>query len=294
MPEVQINSIVVGVDGSPTSLRAVTWAAQLAARMSVPLDVLAAYGAPLTLEVFAGFSTRFSQQVHDNARAHLDEGLAAARAAVPGLEPGERFVDRPAARALMEASATDRLLVVGRHGANTRRVGNLGSVTDQVINHAHGPVVVVPPQDAMDEVSSHRIVVGTDASFNSVAALWSAFEVARATSRPLTVLHCWGFDYVWMGTPIPIGDADLADLRDRSEQALHAVADPIAQRYPEVDVEWVLEQANPSQTLMDVANSAGLLVVGRRGHGGFPALLLGSTSRALTQSAPCPVMVIPS
>ncbi|MBK7720862.1 MAG: universal stress protein [Austwickia sp.] len=293
MTEVHVNSIVVGVDGSPTSQRAVRWAAYLADRWSVPLEVLAAYGAPLTLEVFAGFSTRYSQQVHDAARAHLDEGLAAAGEAAPGLTLVERFVDRPPARALLEAGAADRLLVIGKHGANRHRLGNLGSVTDQVVTHAHGPVVVIPADEA-PALAGKRIVVGSDASPHSVAALWFALEVARAAGSPLTVLHGWGFDYLWMGAPVAIEQRDIEELRDRSQEALKAVAGPIVARYPEVEVDWVLERNTPADALRAAGESAGLIVVGRRGHGGFQALLLGSTSRALTHAAPCPVAVIPS
>lgn len=290
MSGVEIASIVVGVDGSTTSLRAVTWAAEMAAALSVPLDVLAAYGAPLTLEIFATFSPAYREQVHDAGRAHLDAGLEAARAAAPGVELGERYVDRPPVRALLEAGAADRLLVLGRHGAGGGRLANLGSVTDQVVTHAHGPVVVVPA----DPVTQGRIVVGVDASPHSASALWFAFEVARTTGRPVSLIHSWGYDTMWLDAPVGVEPEDLIDVHARAEQAIHAVADPILTHFAGLDVDWVMERNTPARSLMDAAGTASLLVVGRRGHGGFPALLLGSTSRALTHAAPCPVAVIPS
>jgi nucleotide-binding universal stress UspA family protein len=45
--------------------------------------------------------------------------------------------------------------------------------------------------------------------------------------------------------------------------------------------------------LIDAADGATLLVVGRRGHGGVVGLLLGSVARACTEHAPCPVVVVP-
>lgn len=290
MPGVEISSIVVGVDGSATALRAVSWAASLAEKLAIPIDVLSAYGAPLSLDIFTGFSRSFTQRVEGSARTHLEAGLDAARAAAPGVSVGGRFVDRPPARAMLEAGAADRLLVVGRHGVGGGRLSKLGSVTDQVVTHAQGPVVVVPPEP----VTGDRIVVGVDASAQSVSALWFAFAMAQATDRPLSLVHSWGFDTTWLAAPIGIEPEDLIDLREHTERTVHAEADPIARHYPDVPTEWVLERNTPAQSLMEAAENATMMVVGRRGYGGFPALLLGSTSRALTHAAPCPVAVIAS
>jgi nucleotide-binding universal stress UspA family protein len=45
--------------------------------------------------------------------------------------------------------------------------------------------------------------------------------------------------------------------------------------------------------LIEAADGALLLVVGRRGHGGLVGLLLGSVARACTEHANCPVVVVP-
>ena len=52
-------------------------------------------------------------------------------------------------------------------------------------------------------------------------------------------------------------------------------------------------EGHPAQVLIDAADGATLLVVGRRGHGGVVGLLLGSVARACTEHAPCPVVVVP-
>jgi nucleotide-binding universal stress UspA family protein len=51
----------------------------------------------------------------------------------------------------------------------------------------------------------------------------------------------------------------------------------------------------PAEVLMSVAAEAGavLIVVGNRGIGGFRALLMGGTCRALIDHAPCPVATVP-
>jgi nucleotide-binding universal stress UspA family protein len=52
-------------------------------------------------------------------------------------------------------------------------------------------------------------------------------------------------------------------------------------------------RGHPTQTLLDAAADADLLVVGSRGHSTFAGLLLGSVSQHCVQHAPCPVVVVP-
>jgi nucleotide-binding universal stress UspA family protein len=55
-----------------------------------------------------------------------------------------------------------------------------------------------------------------------------------------------------------------------------------------------VKQGSASQALLKAAEDADLLVVGRRGHGGFIGLLIGSTAEQVAHHAPCPVVVVPS
>uniref|UniRef100_UPI0037365BBE universal stress protein n=1 Tax=Corynebacterium sp. TaxID=1720 RepID=UPI0037365BBE len=53
-----------------------------------------------------------------------------------------------------------------------------------------------------------------------------------------------------------------------------------------------ISRDRPVRTLVEQSEGAQLLVTGSHGRGGFRGMLLGSTSRALLQSAPCPMMVV--
>ena len=64
------------------------------------------------------------------------------------------------------------------------------------------------------------------------------------------------------------------------------------EKYPEVQVKKVIARDRPVRALSEASEGAQLLVVGSHGRGGFKGMLLGSTSRALLQSAPCPMMVV--
>jgi nucleotide-binding universal stress UspA family protein len=58
------------------------------------------------------------------------------------------------------------------------------------------------------------------------------------------------------------------------------------------NVESRLVQGHPRNTLIEASRDADMLVVGRRGHGGFGGLLLGSVSSAMVAHAHCPVLVV--
>ncbi|MEU0529969.1 universal stress protein [Amycolatopsis tolypomycina] len=60
----------------------------------------------------------------------------------------------------------------------------------------------------------------------------------------------------------------------------------------DVDVEQVVVHAHPRKELVDRSGGAQLVVLGDRGRGGFPGLLLGSTGQALLHHAACPVHLV--
>jgi nucleotide-binding universal stress UspA family protein len=61
---------------------------------------------------------------------------------------------------------------------------------------------------------------------------------------------------------------------------------------PDVDVTTVVASRPPALALLSESEDAQLLVVGSRGHGGFPTLALGSVSHQCLQHAACSVAVV--
>ena len=57
-------------------------------------------------------------------------------------------------------------------------------------------------------------------------------------------------------------------------------------------VKKVITRDRPVRALAEQSEGSQLLVVGSHGRGGFKGMLIGSTSRALLQSAPSPLMVV--
>jgi nucleotide-binding universal stress UspA family protein len=63
------------------------------------------------------------------------------------------------------------------------------------------------------------------------------------------------------------------------------------EKYPDVDVRVEVAEGQAARELVEVSRTAGLLVVGTRGHGGLAGMLLGSVSHAVLRHAHCPVVV---
>ncbi|MEO3779672.1 universal stress protein [Micromonospora sp. B11E3] len=128
--------VVVGVDGSDAALLALGFAVERAAGYGVPLRVLRAWEPAAEGGADPDAATAAE-------RAALDGPLARWREAFPHLEiAAEAVPGRPAA-VLMEASRDARLVVVGSRGRGGLRGMLLGSVGQQLIQHARCPVAVV-------------------------------------------------------------------------------------------------------------------------------------------------------
>ena len=141
--------IIVGVDGSGHSQRALEWAIKEAAVRHVPLTVLTVH--PSIVGYFGGVVTtpqdlEQTEQVQMAVRAETDKVMTALEDPHPELVK-IRAVHGFPVEELINASKEADLVVLGSRGVGgfTRMV--LGSTAGQVVQHAHCPVTIVPPED---------------------------------------------------------------------------------------------------------------------------------------------------
>ena len=135
--------IVVGVDGSGCSLRALQWAVDEARRRDATLDVVHAWHLPNAgvYPYFAGYMDL--DLFESDGRQILDGALADAKVdSAVQVEP--ILVQAGAARALLDNAKGADLLVVGSRGRGGFAALLLGSVSHQVALHAPCPVVIIP------------------------------------------------------------------------------------------------------------------------------------------------------
>jgi nucleotide-binding universal stress UspA family protein len=137
--------IVVGVDGSPASVRALQWALEQAEVRGADVEAVVAWDIPTTYGF--GPTVREGEDLAEAARASLAAAVEKVSATHPSV-PVQQLVLRghPAAVLVGEAKDAD-LLVVGSRGHGGFVGALLGSVSQHCVHHATGPVVVVRGAD---------------------------------------------------------------------------------------------------------------------------------------------------
>jgi nucleotide-binding universal stress UspA family protein len=137
------------------------------------------------------------------------------------------------------------------------------------------------------------IVVGVDGSGHSRKALERAAAEAAAHGAPLTVLTIHQAVRDVYGSVSHYQDD--AALTDKAKEAAQAETDqvlgPLGSRPASVTVTAV--HGLPADELIKASQGADMLVLGRRGMGGFAKLMQGSVTSQVTHHAECPVLVVP-
>jgi len=130
--------IVVGIDGSPESLKATAWAAEQARATGGTLELLIVWARPMSYGlplVVGGYNPeQEAQDVVDKAASGIE---------LPAPRLRTSVVNGASAMVLVERSRTADLLVVGSRGHGGFAELLLGSVSDHCVHHASCPVVVV-------------------------------------------------------------------------------------------------------------------------------------------------------
>jgi nucleotide-binding universal stress UspA family protein len=124
------------------------------------------------------------------------------------------------------------------------------------------------------------VVVGTDGSPGARPALAFAVGAAALRDVPLVAVCALSDATGVLGTARTI-EADFITAMGKA----HA-------DQPEVLVQKRVDQGGPRSALLAAASQSQLLVVGARGRGGLPEMMLGSVSLAVLHHAPCPVTVV--
>jgi nucleotide-binding universal stress UspA family protein len=137
------------------------------------------------------------------------------------------------------------------------------------------------------------IVVGVDGSGHSRKALERAAAEAAAHHAPLTVLVIHQAVRDVYGSPSHYPED--AALTEKAKEAAQAETDQVlaAAGAQPASVTVTAVHGLPADELVKASQGADMLVLGRRGLGGFARLLMGSVTSQVAQHAHCAVLIVP-
>ncbi|GAA2377976.1 universal stress protein [Streptomyces carpaticus] len=274
--------IVVGIDGSESSLRAADWAVDAADRRGRALRM-----------VYASFWEQFEVMSPSVGLSRPEGGmmarnvLAAAQQRAsqrrPAVKVSVEVLTQPPIPALLEEAGSASMIVVGSRGRGQLAGLLLGTVGLGVAARATCPVVVVRGAEPAREGYFQRVLVGIK-DVDRPAAVAFAFEEADARQCELRAVHAW------------LSPAEGGTGRQTERTAADVLArslTPGKERHPDVRVVERPQSGVQRSALLTAAETADLLVLGAHRRATPVGLHLGLTSHALLQHAACPVAVVP-
>ncbi|HSU37458.1 MAG TPA: universal stress protein [Propionibacteriaceae bacterium] len=267
--------IAVGVDGSAQSAGTVQYAVDLAAERHGRLLVVTALRVPYgPADLVAGALD------HAQHAAAARIRLAMSQVQVPPWMPVDELVtEGDPARVLAEVDASADVLVIGRHHAEFLSLLFAQPVASAVVVSAVRPVIVVPPGWDRRPFGNSPIVVALDGETAADAVLDFAF--AEAEFRKTSV---WALHVVSNGLDEAGFDAERANLAEILAGHL--------QDHPDIRVRMRLVPDDPTEQIVRLSTTAGLVVVGEphRIRGGPRAR---SIARTVLDRTRCPLAIVP-
>ncbi|MFI2347579.1 universal stress protein [Streptomyces sp. NPDC019443] len=284
--------LVVGVDGSESSLRAVDWAADEAALHGVPLRLV---NASLWERYEGAAFDEGPDRPSERVMAENIVGSAAERARLrdPDLKILTDILPDDTVTALLSEGRNASALVTGSRGRSGLAEMLLGSVSLAVAARADCPVFVIRGSHATQSITHRRIVLGVDKPPQGLAAVRFAFQEAQARRAALHAVRAWRCPaHETADQPLLASDAAHYHESQAAETLEEALREAAAD-HPAVELHRETAEGPARKVLMRASAAADLLIVGaQRRHGHF-GLQLGRVAHTMLHHSVCPVAVVP-
>ena len=187
-----------------------------------------------------------------------------------------------------------RMIIMGSRGRGGVRRALMGSVSEDVVRHAHCPVLVVR-RDGGHTLFPARIVVAVDGSRESDAAARIAAELSEPAGSELYVVHAGPtahlpYQYPYLAENV---ESFYEQAKEEARKFLEGQAEKIRAE-TDAPVHTSLRIGSPEKEIVELADEvdAGLVVLGSRGLGGIRRAMMGGVSDSVVRHARCPVLVV--
>jgi nucleotide-binding universal stress UspA family protein len=307
--KLQIHNILVPIDFSEMSIRAISTAKNLARRFGATVHLAnfrevyypAAYLAPpapvpvLPVGYEEEEQKAAGEQLRALAEKHELGGTCHAEIGGPAFDEICRVARKIPAD----------LIVASTHGRTGLKHAFLGSTAERLIQHAPCPVLVAREPEAKGEAREKvKTAVGTintilapvDFSECSRAGLAYAIQFADQFAASIVVLHVVDF-----GPTLTADGYAMYDLTKYREMACADAEWQMRQfvrsaKFGGVKFKTVIVAAPSVMGICEVARKeeADVIITATHGRTGFKHVLIGSTAEVVVRHAPCPVLVVPS
>ena len=282
--------VVVGVDESPGARVAVRWAACDAELRGIPLTLVHAISPQIATWPEMRLPAGLARWQQDRGRRLVTEAFEIAQKTSRRGGPAEvhtEVLPSAAVPTLVDLSKDAELVVAACRGAGQWAGRPMGSVSSGLLRYAHCPVAIIPDEaELILHESQAPVLVGIDGSPASELATGMAFDEASRRNVGLLALHAWADTNISEWPEI-----DWPTTQSMAEETLAERLAGWQERYPDVQVDRIVVRDKPAQQLVQRSQGAQLVVVGSRGRGGFPRLLVGSVGETVSQMARVPTIV---
>ncbi|HEU4642046.1 MAG TPA: universal stress protein [Gemmatimonadaceae bacterium] len=307
----RIGTVLVPVDGSPESERAVPVALALArarggtvraAHVFVPIGAAAARS-----DEENGMAVALEEALREESRVYVREAADRLATEAPGTEVD--FIDAYGVRSPFGETArvvaalllhAERwrvgLIVMTTHGRGGLSRAWLGSVADGITRESRIPLLLIRPATEPPRSGGFlRIVVPLDGSGAAEEAIPWALSLAAPAGAHITLVRVVTPRRV-LARPAPVARVDAGALTLESEHAASELSMSVARISSEcVTADTaVLVDERPARAILDLARHVGadLIAMSTHGRGGVRRLVLGSVADKVVRGADAAVLLI--
>ena len=285
----EIRSLLAATDFSSHADMAVRRAFQLAGSLGASIHLLHVVDAARLQELRALLPD--GAEAQERLLAEAKRLMAEATSALDG--PCEKRVEvgsHPGA--ILAASRSHDLLVLGAHGGHPVREALLGSTADRLLLKAETPTLVVK---RAAEGPYRRVVIPCEYAPPARRALELALRVAPGAR--ITLLHAFEVEFEGMLWRAAVPSEQIAALRAEAAERAHTWLDKLTDGLEGAEAVGTLaDHGSAAQVALDVADRVGadLVVMGKQGRAAAGELFLGSVTRRVLAEARCDVLVSPA
>jgi nucleotide-binding universal stress UspA family protein len=286
-----VHTVVVGLDGSPSSVSALDWSAEL-----VGADGLlhAVHAVPPSLELVVAAVQVDSDGLVADRRRQLEHEWTS-HVLARGREVVHHLVEQEPAAALKQVAAEvgAGMIAVGVHAQTAHTPRRIGRTVSDLVDRSDVPLAVIP--DGTVGAATGAVVVAVGSGAELRPALRWAVGYAVGHDRSLSLVRAGDsppmFSMDWMLTRVA-KFIDPTVLESWALEDLAELADEV-QRSNDAELEISLSTAvhRPGPTLVKAGADAALLVLEARTEPGTP---VPSWVQHAIRHAPCPTLLFPA